>query len=103
MSNILDINRFWNFLLYDLRRARNNYGISMLLLGLTPVIVYMVVEFFSLIFGNGVAELPDELKFAALSVSAVVILLGFGSKVYGQLTEKRAGRKSGSPCSWSPA
>ena len=91
MSNIFDINRFWNFLLYDLRRARNNYGISMLLLGLTPVIVYMVVEFFSLIFGNGVAELPDELKFAALSVSSVVILLGFGSKVYGQLTEKRAG------------
>ena len=35
MSNIFDINRFWNFLLYDLRRARNNYGISMLLLGLT--------------------------------------------------------------------
>ena len=91
MSNILDIKRFWNFLLYDLRRARNNYALSMLLLGLTPVILYMIIQFFSLIFGNGVAEIPDSLKIMVMAVSCVIIILGFGSKVYGQLTEKRAG------------
>ena len=91
MSNIFDIKRFWNFLLYDLRRARNNYALSMLLLGLTPVILYMIIQFFSLIFGNGVAEIPDSLKIMVMAVSCVIIILGFGSKVYGQLTEKRAG------------
>ena len=63
----------------------------MLLLGLMPIIVYVVIQFFSLIFGNGVVEFPDEMKYVALGVSATVVILGFGAKVYGQLTEKRAG------------
>lgn len=91
MSNIFDIKRFGNYLLYDLRRAKNNYAVSMLLLGLMPIIVYVVIQFFSLIFGNGVVEFPDEMKYVALGVSATVVILGFGAKVYGQLTEKRAG------------
>ena len=91
MSNIFDIKRFWNFFLYDLRRAKNNYAVSMLLLGLMPIIIYVVIQFFSLIFGNGVAKFPDEMKYAALGISAFVVILGFGARVYGQLTEKRAG------------
>ena len=28
MNNIFDIKRFGNYFLYDLRRAKNNYGLS---------------------------------------------------------------------------
>lgn len=91
MSNIFDIKRFWNFFLYDLRRAKNNYAISMLLIGLLPIIVFVVTEFFSLITGNGIVEIPTSIKLTAMGVGLVVILLGFGSKVYGLVTEKRAG------------
>ena len=91
MSNIFDIKRFWNFFLYDLRRARNNYAVSMLLIGLLPILVFVITEFFSLITGNGITELPNEVKWVALAVGCLVVLLGFGSRVYGLLTEKRAG------------
>ena len=39
MNNIFDIKRFGQYFLYDLRRAWNNYGLSLLLMGLIPIIL----------------------------------------------------------------
>lgn len=91
MNNIFDIKRFGNYLLYDLRRAKNNYGYSMLVLGLMPFIMFGITEFFSMISGNGVIEFADPLKFVAVAVASIVIMLSFSAKVYGYVTEKRAG------------
>ena len=91
MNNVFDFKRFGNYFLYDLRRTRNNYGISLLLMGLMPVAFYLVYQFISLISGNGLTPMPDELQVIALFVSIVVVMLGAGAKIYGSITEKRAG------------
>ena len=91
MNNVFDIKRFGNYFLYDLRRGWNNYGISLLLLGVVPAIVFLAFQFFSLISGNGIGETPDEMKFFSLILTCVVVFFGAGAKLYGFLTEKKAG------------
>lgn len=91
MNNIFDIKRFGNYFLYDLRRAKNNYGLSLLLLGLMPVIFFLFYQFFSLISGHGITELPDEMQFMAVFVATIAVIFSAGVKIYGFVTEKRAG------------
>ncbi|NLZ18939.1 MAG: hypothetical protein GXY24_01540 [Bacteroidales bacterium] len=91
MNNVFDFKRFGNYFLYDLRRAKNNYWISLLLMGLMPVALYIICQFFSLITGNGVTDLSDVLKFDAVFVSIVAVMLGAGTKIYGKITEKQSG------------
>ena len=91
MNNIFDIKRFGNYFLYDLRRAKNNYGLSLLLLGLMPVIIFLFYQFFSLISGHGITELPDEMQFMAVFVAIIVAIFSAGVKLYGFVTERRAG------------
>ena len=91
MNNVFDFKRFGNYFLYDLRRAKNNYLISLLLMGLMPVAIYLIYQFFSLITGHGVTELPVESKIAAICISVCAVMLGAGAKIYGSITEKRAG------------
>ena len=91
MNNVFDFKRFGNYFLYDLRRAKNNYLISLLLMGLMPVAFYLIYQFFSLITGHGVTELPVESKIAAICISIFAVMLGAGAKIYGSITEKRAG------------
>ncbi len=91
MNNIFDIKRFGQYFLYDLRRAKNNYGLSLLLMGLIPIILYIVGQLFSLITGSGILELPDVMKFMGIYIVLFVVILGAGTKIYGFVTEKRAG------------
>jgi hypothetical protein len=91
MNNIFDIKRFGNYLLYDLRRARNNYGFSMLVVGLLPFIIFITTEFISLIIGNGVIILPDFAKFLSFVIACIIVIFSFGAKAYGELTGKQAG------------
>lgn len=91
MNNIFDIKRFGNYCLYDLRRAKNNYALSLLIMGLIPVILYIVFQFVSLISGSGVGEMPDEMKFMGIFIVYLVVIFGAGTKIYGNVTEKRAG------------
>lgn len=91
MNNVFDFKRFGNYFLYDLRRAKNNYAISLLVIGLLPVALYIITEFFSLITGNGVTELHDAAKFAAIFAGIAIVMLSAGAKIYGSITEKRSG------------
>ena len=91
MNNIFDIKRFGQYFLYDLRRAWNNYGLSLLLMGLIPIILYVVYQFISLVSGRGTNLMPDPMKFVALFAVLCVVILGAGVKLYGFVTEKRAG------------
>lgn len=91
MNNIFDIKRFGNYFLYDLRRGWNNYGISLLLLGIIPALIFLVFQFVSLISGDGIGETPDEMKFLGIFLACIVVFFGAGAKLYGFVTEKRAG------------
>lgn len=91
MNNVFDITRFGNYFLYDLRRAKNNYAISLLVIGLLPVALYIITQFFSLITGNGLTELSDVPKFITIFTGIAIVMLGAGAKIYGSITEKRAG------------
>ena len=91
MNNIFDIKRFGDYFLYDLRRAKNNYGLSLLLMGLIPVILYIAYLLISLLNGNGVGTIPEAMKYSGIVLVWFVVILGAGAKIYGTLTEKRAG------------
>ena len=64
MNNIFNIKRFCNYFLYDLRNAKNNYGLSLLILGVMPVVLYIIVQLFSLIFTQYAINLPLGVKYA---------------------------------------
>jgi len=91
MNNVFDIKRFWNYFLYDLRRAKNNYGLSLLILGLIPILLYIITQFISLISGNGISDLVDEMKFVSIFSVWIIAIFSAGAKLYGFVTEKRAG------------
>jgi len=91
MNNVFDIKRFGKYFAYDLRRAKNNYGISLLVMGLMPVAFFLIAQFINLISGNGFSQMPEPVGFIAIFVTIVVVILGAGTKIYGSITEKRAG------------
>lgn len=93
MNKIFSFRRFSKYLAYDLNNARNNFGLSMLVIGLLPVIVFAFTQFVVWIFG------PDDIdssfgianRVMALFVAYIVVLLRSCSKLYGKLTERRYG------------
>lgn len=91
MNNIFDFKRFGDYFLYDLRRAKNNYGLSLLLLGCMPVIIFVLFQLIRLIFIRESVPESDELKVMITFISITVAILGAGAKLYGFVTEKRAG------------
>lgn len=91
MNNYFDIKRFGNYFLYDLRRAKNNYGLSLLLLGIAPVIFFLLYLFYCFLWKIGVEGMPQSLKILAVIVSLSVVIFGAGAKIYGSVTGKRTG------------
>lgn len=91
MNNTLDIKRLGKYFLYDLRRAKNNYGLSLLLMGLTPVIFFLLYIFYCFLWSLEVGQMPQTMKFVSLFVALTVVIFGAGAKLYGFVTEKRSG------------
>lgn len=91
MNNIFDIKRFCNYFLFDLRNAKNNYGLSLLILGTVPVTLYIIVQLFSLILFQEVAPIAAAVKYTELSIVSIVTMFGAGAKIYGKVTEKQSG------------
>ena len=91
MNNVFDFKRFGQYFLYDLRRARNNYGLSLLILGTMPIIIFVFYELIDLIFVQEGGSMDDAFKFMAIFIAVIVAVMGAGTKIYGSLTEKKAG------------
>lgn len=90
MSNTFDIKRFWNYFKWDLRNARNNYLLSLVICCATPLIMFLLYELFNLIFGNTF----DGFKVGhvmAFVLAIFIVELTFPAKAYGRVTEKRYG------------
>lgn len=90
MNKKFDINRFWLFLKREIVRAYNDLGLTTLILGLAPAILFCVIQAFALIISGEMVSFTYTgiLAFSfALLLGSIVIPI----KLYGPLTDKRFG------------
>ena len=92
MNNIFSIKRFSSYFLYDLRNAWRNFGLSLLVCGFIPLIAYFVVQIFSYIFDGSFIQDATAVRITSLSIALMVVILAAPSKIYGRLTDRRAGK-----------
>ena len=91
MNNIFDIKRFGRYLAYDIRQTIANSGISLLVVGTLPVLIYLLSGLASLIF-NGHWEVdPETTQAFAIIAAVMVIMMAFPTKAYGSLTDRKGG------------
>ena len=91
MNKVFDIKRFGKYFTYDLNNALGNYGISALVIGLLPLIMLVFSVIFSLIIAGEAVTLPIQAKLALFGITVLVVVLSAPTKLYGSLTERRAG------------
>lgn len=97
MNKYFDFNRFSRYFAYDLHNLRANYGLSLLILGCIPVVLYLITVFFNLLthglFGawQGWVSPPFAARVSLFFVALMILVISFPIKQYGALTEKRYG------------
>lgn len=91
MSNFFNIRRAANFFVYDLKSAKNNFLLSLVICGLTPAICFAIAMVISLISKQNPAEFSSPVQFMSIFVGIVMAFVSFPAKQYGGLTEKRYG------------
>lgn len=91
MNNTFSFSRFGKFFQYDLRRWISSYGVSLLVFCIMPLVLYVLVPLFSLVFGEGWHSSDIVARGIVMGISVFLVFLTYPSKVYGFLTEKKAG------------
>lgn len=84
MNNIFNINRFWNLIQMDAKRFITNYGLSLLIICLSPTIIWL----FSLITGLSIHFFGRILFYYFVLFIAMMMT---PVKVYGDVNLKREG------------
>ena len=92
MKKIFSFDRFFKYFKYDLVNAKSNFGLSALILGFLPLMVFIIGNLFSLIFTGKWAQ-PAGTAFSgmAMGVTFIISAMILGVKLYGSLTDKKAG------------
>lgn len=91
VKDIFSPARFFKYLKYDLIQAWSNFGLSAVILGLAPVAVYLSVNIFALIFVDGWTSGSIAIPIVAFSIAIITSVFSAGAKLYGKLTNKKAG------------
>lgn len=93
MNKIFSFDRFWKYFKYDLVNAKSNFGLSTLILGFLPLMVYIVSNLFSLVFTGRWLPVEGSQAFGGVAMGATFIIssIVLGVKLYGNLTDKKAG------------
>ena len=91
MNNVFNLKRFGKYFVYDLNNAWNNYGISALVIALLPLIMLIFNVVFGLVFNGDATPLLLPMKVTLFLVVFAVVILSAPTKLYGRLTERRAG------------
>lgn len=89
MNKVFDLTRFGRYFAYDLNRAMLNSGISALIIGLSPIMIYILGIFFYLLGANLMPT--SKLTLVLLPSVVAVYVLFFPSKLYGEITDRRTG------------
>lgn len=93
MNNVFSPKRFGNYLLHDLKTAKDNNLYSFLIIAGLPVLMFIFIELVAIIFSKEHAfceynEITQILSLVFATAAAVIV---FPIKQYGQITEKRYG------------
>lgn len=93
MNNFFNFNRFAKYFAYDLRNAKNAYGMTLIALGLLPLIMFVFFKLVSWIFliGGREVELTGVARGLAIFIAYVVVILGSPAAIYGKVTDRRYG------------
>lgn len=91
MNKYFDIKRFGKYVTYDLVNSWGRYGMSAIIIGLFPLIIFVFQKFFSLVFGEPGNPFPDTMKVVSLVCVLSLLIVVIPSKLYGFVTEKKAG------------
>ncbi len=91
MNNIFDLERFGKYFVYDLKTARSNYGLTMLIVAGVPVILYVLSIIFSTIFTLHMQAPSLALRIAFFCIATVIMFMSFPAQAYGRITDKKAG------------
>ena len=90
MKEIFDFKRFGRYFRYDLSHAVSNYWMTAIILGLMPVIWFLLRFFFKIISGEPGFS-GDDMYTIWPYITMIVVCMSFGPRVYGKLTEKKTG------------
>ena len=93
MKKIFSFDRFFKYFKYDLVNAKSNFGLSILILGFLPLMMFIVCNLFSLIFGGSWIGSAASTGVSGMAFGAAFIISSIiiGVKLYGNLTDKKAG------------
>lgn len=91
MNQIFNFKRFAAYFKFDLASARSNYLLSLLIISFIPLWALIVYEVCSLISGNGFSEGNIGLQISSFVTAVVMLWFTAPVKLYGHLTEKKAG------------
>ncbi len=91
MSDFFDLKRFGKFMTYELNNAKASCGLSILVMGLLPAILFTFFEIFCFIFTRHFQPLDMEVKKICFSFCILILVMSIPAKMYGRLTERRKG------------
>lgn len=91
MNKIFSFRRFSEFLLYELKNFKSRHLNEVLLLGLIPLMMGLITIALTLFRGDSVEYADFSSARSLILVMTLIIPLLFPAKVYGFLTEKKAG------------
>ena len=90
MNEIFNFKRFWTYFKYDLKQMMRNHSKAAILIGGASAIFYVVWVLISLVFAQQWSA-PPIIGRAIVFYIAFAVLIIYLTRVYGHLTDKRAG------------
>ena len=90
MNETFNFNRFWTYFKYDLKQMWRNHSKAAILIGGASAIFYVVWVLISLVFAQRWTAPPIAAR-AVVFVLAFAVLNIYAARLYGHLTEKKAG------------
>ncbi|MBO4427959.1 MAG: hypothetical protein J5771_05725 [Bacteroidales bacterium] len=91
MNSTFDTGRFGKYLSYDLTRAWQNAGLTVLINACMPIFTFVIAEMFALVFSHHLVTIPTWAIIIAYFVSFTIVVLSFPVRQYGGLTDREAG------------
>lgn len=91
MNNVFSAKRFGKYFSYDLKHCIDTFGLSLLIVGLMPMITFFFANVISFIVSGG--WIPDNTvnRIVAALIAVVIACVMFPIKAYGDITDKKAG------------
>ena len=90
-NDIFNINRFGRYLMTDVRNAVSNYGISILVMATLGLSIDVFVGLFHMIVSEGWQGIGISARVPLFLLAFAVTLVSAPSKLFGHITEKKAG------------